>query len=192
MNNFSIGLIAFTLGAVASAFVFPMLFDLTSDYETATHRVILSDAGTHQPAPTALLSYQAKGISLKDGYEMFQNYHQSSDLPGSAGCMRVNIGDSDSAVVAFFLDKDSLIAPLQERAERDSKDFVGLAVLPAKRTDNDSHTLILMGVIRENGKARLHMPPPGSPSTDFIVEYVSVCPIECPDNTHRLWSTDWQ
>ncbi len=192
MRNILTGLIAFIVGAVASAFVFPMLFDLTSERERTSYDILLSDAGIHPPTQSGIFSYQASGITLAEGYEMFQNYHQSSDLAGSAGCMRVNIDDVDSAVVAFFLDEDKIIDPLRERANRDDKNFVGLAVLPAIRSDNESHTLILMAVIREDGKEKLHMPPPGSPATDFIFEYVSLCPIECPENVSRLWSQDWQ
>lgn len=139
-------------------------------------------------------SMNASGIKRSEAENLFQNYHQSTSLSNSKGLLKVNIQGEEQAIVHFALGYKEVIKPLKEKVDSiQDLEFIGIAGLPAFNSEEGSHTMIWVAVVKNpDGKTFYFLPPDNdSDNETYLYDYIDVCPVHCPDNDQRLWNNDW-
>lgn len=133
----------------------------------------------------------AESISDSLAYEMFMDYHQSSNPENSKGVLRTG----DEAIVQFYIDRAQLISPLESKAASLGLDFIGLSAIPAYNDVDRSHTLIWVAVVDADTSAavvpKLMLPSANETWTDYIYDHIVECPDFCAENSDWLWNKEW-
>lgn len=160
--------------------------------------VIVSTFGIYKKLYGSSVSYvghlmsRSKTISDTTAYEMFIDYHKSNIPERSEGVLLTN----EQPIVYFYLDNESMILPLKNKAQSLGKEFVGIAAIPAFNKKENTHTIIWVGVVNvvKGGAVvqELMLPGVNEKWESFIYDQTMTCPEVCLENTEQLWNENWQ
>ena len=134
------------------------------------------------------------GINRSDAEDLFQNYHNSPTHSNSQGLLKVLDHGTEKAIIHFSLGYEEVIKPLKEKVDRITGiEFLGIAGIPAYNSNESSHTIIWVAVIKKEDGKTYYFLPPDNESTDetYIYDHSDICPVNCPENVQRLWKDDW-
>lgn len=133
----------------------------------------------------------SRPISDSLAYAFFQNYHHSNTPPGSQAPLR----NKGQAITQFYADQATLIDPLKAKAKALNKEFLGLSAIPAYNDIDSTYTLIWVAVVDADPgvgvNPELMLPDSGDNWTDYIYDFGTQCPANCPVNSSQLWNKNW-
>lgn len=182
------------IGLIAGLLLSP-LFNKEPIREVKEVESIATENSSRADNPIRELSSRASGITRENAWRMFDDYHGVTHSNSNV-CMTTTVRDGDGTaeknIEAIFLEYDGFLAVIKDRVEDENEIFLGLAGIPVYNSHPDtlSHTMIWVPVV-EGANSRPEYFIPQENETQFIFEYVGICPEFCPDNRCDIWKRDW-
>lgn len=133
-----------------------------------------------------------KSISDTTAYQLFMEYHKSNTPDRSQGVLL----NKEQPISYFYLDNETMIEPLKNKAQSLGKEFLGLSAIPAFDQKNNTHTMIWVAVVNE-GSGRditpvLMLPDKNEKWESYIYDHTMTCPEMCAENALQLWNENWK
>jgi len=131
-------------------------------------------------------------ITPAKAYEFFDAYHGISNPSTKKACLISTVNGVEEEITSIYLPYSGFLDVINDRVASHDKSLLGLAGIPAYNTDERSHTLIWVPVVRgpEQGKQYYFIPEQGHEG--LLIDYIDICPPTCRENECVLWNEDWK